>query len=318
MAFLAAAFVLLASPAADASKIERTFSPGGIEIWLVRDATVPLIAVDFAFRGGAAQDPADKLGVGNMALDLLDEGAGDLDANAFHELMEHKAIELQFHIGRDHIRGTLRTLKENQDKAFGLLRLSLTAPHFEASAVERIRAQIMSQLHRQTMTPNDIASRTWWNTAFPGHPYARQMNGTLETVPGLTADDLRAYVQRVFARDTLKVAVVGDIDVATAGRLIDSTFGSLPAKAELLSVSSATPQGLGRRIVLDLDVPQTSVTFGGSGIAGDDPDFMAAYIVNHIFGGGSFSRGCSEKCVKSAALLTGFPTAWCGSIRQPS
>jgi len=305
MAFLAAAFVLLVSPAADATNIERTLSPGGIEIWLVRDVTVPLIAVDFAFRGGAAQDPADKLGVGSMVLDLLDEGAGDLDANAFHELMECKAIELRFHIGRDHIRGTLRTLKENQDEAFELLRLSLTAPQFEANAIERIRAQVMSELQHQTMTPSNIASRTWWDTAFPGHPYARQVNGTLETVPRITADDLRAYARRVFARDTLKVAVVGDIDAATAGRLIDSTFGSLPAKAELLPVPSATPQGLGRRIVFDLDVPQTSVTFGGSGIAPDDPDFMAAYIVNHIFGGGSLSSRLFREVREKRGLAYG-------------
>ena len=59
-------------------------------------------------------------------------------------------------------------------------------------------------------------------------------------------------MQRVFARDTLKIAVVGDIDAATAGRLIDQTFGTLPAKANLRMVPDATPQGLGRRNVIDL------------------------------------------------------------------
>ena len=122
-----------------ATKIERVVTPGGIEVWLVRDATVPLIAIDFGFRGGATQDPADKAGIANMMVSLLDEGAGDLDAKAFHERLERKAIELNFNAGRDTIRGTLRTLKENQDEAFELLRLALTAPRFETAAVERIR-----------------------------------------------------------------------------------------------------------------------------------------------------------------------------------
>jgi zinc protease len=163
----------------------------------------------------------------------------------------------------------------------------------------------MSRLQRATTTPNDIASRTWWNAAFPGHPYARQVNGSLETVPHITAQDLRDYVRRVFARDSLKIAVVGDIDAPTASRLIDQTFGSLPAKAELLQIPAAMPQGLGKRIVVDLDVPQTSVTFGGPGVARGDPDFMAAYIVNHILGGGSFSSRLFQEVREKRGLAYG-------------
>ena len=103
-----------------------------------------------------------------MVASLLDEGAGDLDAKAFHERLERKAIELSFRAGRDHFRGTLRTLKENRDEAFDCLRLALTEPRFDAEAVERIRAQIISRLRRETTSPNDIASRNWWATAFPG------------------------------------------------------------------------------------------------------------------------------------------------------
>jgi zinc protease len=298
-------FALAAAPPAQATKIDRVVTPGGVEYWLVSDSTLPLIALDFAFRGGAAQDPTGKDGVGNMVLDLLDEGAGELDGNAFHEQLERKAIEMHFQTGREHTRGTLRTLKENEDEAFHLLRLALTAPRFEPAALERIRSQVMSRLQRATTTPNDIASRTWWNAAFPGHPYARQVNGSLETVPHITAQDLRDYVRRVFARDSLKIAVVGDIDAPTASRLIDQTFGSLPAKAELLQIPAAMPQGLGKRIVVDLDVPQTSVTFGGPGVARGDPDFMAAYIVNHILGGGSFSSRLFQEVREKRGLAYG-------------
>jgi zinc protease len=306
---VAAAFVvsigMLAAVPADATKIEKVVSPGGIEIWLVRDATVPLIALDFAFSGGAAQDPADKPGTANMAVSLLDEGAGPLDDRAYHELMERKAIELSFNANRDHVRGTMRTLTENQDQAFELLRLALNAPRFEPGAVERVRSQIFSQLQRQSTSPNDIASRNWWETAFPGHPYGRPVNGSLETVPRIGVEDMKAYVQHVFARDTLKIAVVGDIDAATAGRLIDQTFGSLPAKAELKPVPDAALQGLGRRNVLDLNVPQTVITYGGPGVDRHDPDFMAAYVVNHILGGGSFSSRLYREVREKRGLAYG-------------
>jgi zinc protease len=147
----------------------------------------------------------------------------------------------------------------------------------------------LAVLQRDTTNPNDLASRRWWQTAFPDHPYGRDTKGTLETMPRITAGDLRAYVGRVFARNDLKVSIVGDVDSQTAGALIDRAFGALPAKNDLKPVANATPKGLGRRIVIDVDVPQAVVTFGGQGIARNDPDFMAAYIVNHILGGGSFS-----------------------------
>jgi zinc protease len=279
-------FAASAQPAR-ATTIERVVSSGGIEAWLVHEPAVPLIAVDFAFVGGAVQDLPGKAGTANLATSLLDEGAGDLDSKAFHDRLERKAIEVSFSAERDNIRGSLRTLTENRDEAFDLLRLALTAPRFDAADVELNRAQILSLLRRQTTSPGDIASRRWWETAFQGHPYGRPVNGTLESVPTITSDDLKAYTHRVLARQNLKIAVVGDIDAETLKPLLDRVFGALPQKPDLATIENVTPQGLGRRIVVNLDVPQAVVDFGGPGIARKDPDFMAAYTVNYILGGGS-------------------------------
>jgi zinc protease len=302
MALLALA--LLPAPAR-AVNIERMLSPGGIEAWLVRDSTLPVIALEFAILGSADQDPADKPGVANMAASLLDEGAGPFDAVAFHDRLERRAIELQFQAGRDYLRGTLRMLAEHRDDAFQALRLALTAPRFDEEAVERIRAQILSQLRRESVAPSNVASRTWWATAFPNHPYGRPVSGTIESVPRITVADLRAYVSRVLARDRLKVALVGDIDAATAGALLDAAFGVLPAHGQLQETAPVVAQGLGRRIVVSLDVPQASVAFGGPAIARNDPDFMAAYIVNHILGGGSFSSRLYREVREKRGLAYG-------------
>jgi zinc protease len=283
-----AALVIFAAPAG-ATTIERVVSPGGIEAWLVREPAVPLIALNFAFVGGAAQDPAGKAGTANLVASLLDEGAGDFDSSTFHDRLERKAIELGFEAEHDTLRGSLRTLVENRDEAFDDLRLSLTTPRFDPPAVEIIRAQILSVLRRSATSPTDIASRRWWDTAFAGHPYGRPVSGTLETVADITIDDLNAYTRRVLARANLKVAVVGDIDAETVKSMLDRVFGALPAQPDLAPVATVAPQGLGQRIMVKLDVPQTVITFGGTGIARKDPDFMAAYLVNQILGGGTFS-----------------------------
>jgi len=278
----------LAAPAG-ATTIERVVSPGGIEAWLVHESAVPLVAVEFAFVGGAIQDPPGKAGTAFMSASLLDEGAGDLDAKAFHERLERKAVELSFEVDRDALRGSLRTLTENRDEAFDDLRLALTAPRFDPAAVEIIRGQVLSLVRRGATSPTEMARLRWWQTAFADHPYGRPVNGTLESLPAITGEDLKAYARRVLARENLKAAVVGDIDAEAVKPMLDRVFGALPAKAELATIPTVAPRGLGRRVVVKLDVPQAVVTFGGAGIARKDPDFMAAYIVNHILGGGTFS-----------------------------
>jgi zinc protease len=293
IAFAVVACVALApwtcTPSAAATKIQRLTSPGGIEAWFVQDATVPLIAMEYAFGGGASQDPAGKPGVGNMVASLLDEGSGDLDSKTFHERLDRRAIELSFNSSRDTFRGSLRMLKDTRDEAFDLLRTALTAPHFDSADVERIRAQVFSGLRRETSNPSSLANRKFLATAYGDHPYGRPVNGTLESLPTIQVPDLKDYARRVLAKDTLKVAVVGDVDAATLGKLLDQTFGALPATADLVPVADIEASRPPQRFFIPLEVPQTVVTFGGPGIRRDDPKFMAAYVVNHILGGGGLS-----------------------------
>src|SRR5262249_31887596 len=201
---------------------------GGMGGWVVHERAVTRVAVEFACVGGPVQDPAGKAGTATLTASLLDAGAGDLDSSAFSDRLERKAIQMNFSAQRDTIRGTMRTLAENRDEAFELLRLAVTSPRFDSKDVEISRAQILSLLRRETTSPTDIASRRWWETAFEGHPYGRPVNGTSETVSAISIADLKSYAHRVLARQNLKIAVVGDIDAEALKALLDRTFGALP------------------------------------------------------------------------------------------
>jgi zinc protease len=308
-ALAAAVALTFAVPASAASKIEPIVSPGGIKAWLVREPSVPMIAMDFAFGGGANADPADKPGVGNMVSSLLDEGAGDLDARTVQERLEARAIQIHFSSGRDHFRGSFTTLSANLDEATELLRLALTAPRFEPEPIERIRGQVLAQLRRGTTSPNDISNKQWWGTAFPGHPYGRPNSGTLESVPQINADDLKGYVSHVFAREPLTIGIVGDIDAERAGLLIDKVFGGLPGKATLAAVPDMAIRALGTRLVVDMDVPQTVIQWGGPGLARKDPDFFTAYVLNHILGAGSHTSRLYREVREVRGLAYGIRTS---------
>jgi zinc protease len=272
---------------------------------MVSEPSIPIVALDYAFTGGANADPADKPGVATMVGSLLDEGAGKLDARAFQEMLEERAVQLGFVANRDQFRGSLHTLTANLDEAVDMLRLALTEPRFDDEPVARIRDQLQAQLVRNSTNPNDIANRAWWAAAFPNHPYGRPSSGTRESLAAITVDDLKAYVRNVFARDTLTISIVGDLDAAKAGEIIDRIFGGLPEKAKLEPVPPATMQGLGERVVVNLDVPQTVISFGSPGLARTDPDFFPAYIVNHIYGGGSMSSRLYREVREKRGLAYG-------------
>ena len=287
-AVLALAFVL-APGGAHAVAVEKVVSPGGVTAWLVRDPTIPVISLSASFRGGAALDPADKTGLASLVSGLLDEGAGDLDSRAFQGRLNDLSIKLRFDAGRDDFSVDLKTLKENRDAAFGMLRLALTEPRFDAEPVERVRNQILSILASHAEDPNYVAARTWYRTAFPDQPYGRPVDGTPETIKAIDAADLKAFVARRLAKDNLVVGVVGDVTAEELAPLLDATFAALPDKAAPAALADVTPQNAGDIIVVARDIPQSVVVFGEKGIKRDDPDYYAAYVLNYILGGGGFT-----------------------------
>src|SRR5690606_34499964 len=138
---------------AGAVDIERVVSPKGIEAWLVQEDAIPLIAMSFAFDGGASQDPPEKAGVANLLSGLLDEGAGPLDSEAFQTALDDYSIDLSFSAGRDTFGGSMKTLTENRDEAVRLLKLALTEPRFDEEPVERMRAQILAGITASERDP---------------------------------------------------------------------------------------------------------------------------------------------------------------------
>ena len=287
--------------AAAASRVEHVVSPKGIEAYLISERSIPFLSLSLHFRGGSALDPQGKEGLAYLISGLLDEGAGTLDSQAFRTELEDLAIQLSFDADRDQFTGRLKTLTQHRARAFELMRLALTEPRFDAEPVERIRNQVQASLRRLGEDPDYVASLTWFETAFPGHPYGRPVRGTIESVGAIMSDDLRGFVARRLARDQLVIGVAGDITAEELGPLLDRAFGDLPATSAPIDLATTTPVG-GRTVTMRKDVPQSQVQFGETGLPRKDPDFYAAYVANHILGGGGFTSRLTEEVREKRGL----------------
>jgi zinc protease len=272
-----------------ASTVQKVVSKGGVEAWLVEDYAIPLIALEFAFKGGAAQDPIGKPGAATLLSGLLDEGAGAYDSEGFHRALDEDAIEMSFSADRDILTGRMQSLSRNSARAFALLQLAVTEARLDAESFERVVSQIAAGLKREANDPDFVAGRRLRALAYPKHPYGQPVRGELSSLPTLTRANLIEMRAATFARDNLKIAAVGAIDAATLAGHLDDVFGRLPENASLNLVAPGAFSGTGTRHVDSIDVPQSTIRFGREGLARRDPDFIPAMVVNHILGGGIFS-----------------------------
>ncbi|RJL04819.1 insulinase family protein [Paracoccus aestuarii] len=306
-AAIATVLTLLATPAL-AIEIQDVTSPGGVQAWLVQDDSIPFVALDIQFKGGASMDQPDKRGAVNLMTALLEEGAGNRDAVAFAQSVEDLGARLSFSAGDDTVSVGLRALSENRDEAADLLAQALTQPRFDEDALNRVRGQVQAVIRAEATDPNAIAAKEMARQAWGDHPYATSINGTSQSVAALTRQDLVAAKNRVLARDRVVVGAAGDISAEELGLLLDRILGGLPAQATAPLPEPAELRLDGGVTVIDWDSPQTVVAFAGPGLPIDDPDYFAAFVANHILGGGGFSSRLMEEIREKRGLTYGVGT----------
>lgn len=303
-----ALFLAVLAVPAHAIDIQAVTSPGGIKAWLVQDDTIPFVAVEFAFKGGASLDQPGKRGAINLMAATLEEGAGSRDSVAFAQAVEDLGARFSFDAGDDSLSVGMRALSENRDEAAALLAEALTQPRFDDAAIERVRAQVQSIIRSEATDPQSIAAKEMSRQAWGDHPYATSLNGTEDSVAALTRQDLVAAKNRVLARDRVVVGAAGDISPEELGLLLDKVLGGLPEQGTAPLPEPARLQLTGGVTVIDWDSPQTVVSFAGPGLPIDDPDYFAAFVANHILGGGGFSSRLMEEIREKRGLTYGVGT----------
>ncbi|WP_210093683.1 pitrilysin family protein [Ruegeria sp. HKCCSP346] len=298
---------LVALPALAEIQIEEVTSPGGIKAWLVEDHSIPFTALELRFRGGTSLDDPDKRGAVNLMSGLIEEGAGDMDARTYARELEALAASFRYNAGDDSVSISARFLSENRDEVVDLLRTTIHEPRFDQDAVDRVRAQVLSGLRSDQTDPNELAGLTFAQMAYGDHPYGSEGKGTIESVSALTRDDVVAAYEGVFAKDRLYVGAVGDITAEELGTLLDTLLGDLPDTGKPIPGKAEVniPGGVS---VVEFDTPQSVALFGQAGIDRDDPDFFAAFVLNHILGGGGFESRLMQEVREKRGLTYGVGT----------
>jgi zinc protease len=295
------------SVAVAATEIQTITSDGGIDAWIVEEPSIPFVALEIRIRGGTSLDAPGKRGAVNLMMALIEEGAGDMDAQAFQTELENLAASFSFRANDDSLSISAEFLTENRDEALALLQSALVNPRFDQDAIDRVRGQVLSGIASDAKNPNRIASAALNAAAFGDHPYGTNPDGTAETINALTRQDLIDAHQATFVKDRVYVGAVGDITTEELGPILDELLGDLPESGPAFpeDIAFGLPGGV---TVVDYETPQSVALFGHSGIERDDEDFFAAFIINEALGAGGFESRLMQEVREKRGLTYGIST----------
>ncbi len=282
--------------------IEHWQTEQGADVYFIPADELPMLDIRVFFRAGSAHD-GDQPGLATFANSLLDEGAGQWDADTIAARFDATGAQYRSGSARDMAWVTLRTLlsAEEFDQALSTYLTVLGDPVFPADAVERVRRQMLVGLEEQAADPASIASKAFYRAVYGKHPYASPSMGDMAAVRGFSGDDASEFYERFYVAKNAIIALVGAIDLPRAQSLATRIAAVLEPGTQAVSPPSVAPLNEARTIRIAFPSEQAHILIGQPGMSRVDSDYFALYLGNHVFGGSGFtSRLVKEVRVERA------------------
>ena len=285
--FLLLLWLLPLGALAATPKIQFWTTPQGAKVLFVETHALPMLDVRVVFDAGSARD-GELPGLAAFVNGLLTEGAGEWDADALAARLEDRGIDLGTGSARDMAWVSLRTLSEAPVRAVAIDTLAevLAHPRFDDEAIERVRQQMLVARRIALQKPGTIASECFFRTLYGDHPYAHPGGGTEQSLPKIDKARLRAFHRQYYVAANAVIALVGDVDRATAEQVAERITAALPRgrHAPPLPIPEPVPGG---ELRLSFPSSQTHILIGQLGLRRGDPDYFPLYVGNHVLGGSS-------------------------------
>ena len=273
--------------------IERRTLPTGLRLWTIEHRAVPLVSVLVLTRRGAAADPPGSEGLAAIVGDLLDEGAGELDALGLHEALGRIGAQLDTEVGSDATLLGLTVLSRFADRGVALLASMVRDPRLDARDFERVRDLRLNRLVQIRDMPPALADRAFTELIYPEHPYGHLSIGNEQALRRLALADVRRFHQGAFVPPTVTIIAAGDGThdelAALVSRGFDAWTSSAAPLAEVIPDVPAAPR---TRLALlhKADAKQSELRLGHMAVRRSTPDYQKLLVLNMVLGGQFVSR----------------------------
>ncbi len=283
--------------------IEHWTTDNGARVYYVHAPELPMVDIQFIFDGGSARDQ-DHKGVALLTNALLDQGAGELDADAIATSLEDVGAQLGTSAHRDMAIISLRSLTDDEllRPALETLALILGKPTFLADSFDRERKRMLIALRAQTQSPGKIASKAFYQALYGDHPYASESLGTVESVNQLKREDIIAHHQQYYVARNAVIAIVGALDRKATEKMVSKLAAMLPSGQTAPDLPAVPPLQASEEINIEYPSSQTHILMGQPGMMRGDPDYFTLYVGNHVLGGSGLISRISDEIREKRGL----------------
>ena len=268
-------------------KIANWQTANGVEVYFVEAPEIPMLDVRLVYKAGSAQD-GELHGIASLTASLMDEGAGDMDANAFNDRLADTGAAFNAGALRDMAWLSMRTLSEDKYSvpALDLFRQVAKAPKFSEDAVQRAKAATISRIRREASSPGTTANNAIRRAVFGKHPYAHPTRGEEDTISAISQADIKRFHERYYVAENAILAIVGALTQDQAAALADKITADLPSGTAAGPIPPVSLLGKKSEQRIDFDSIQSHVRLGMPGMQRGDKDYVALFVGNHVLGGG--------------------------------
>jgi zinc protease len=230
-------------------------------------------------------------------MNMLDEGAGRMDALEIAAEAERLGANLSTGAGLDQSTVTLSALRSNLRDSLDLMATVITDPTFADDDIDRIREQTLNGIRQEMANPIAIALRMLPPEMYgEGHAYSVPFtgSGTMENVTGFTRDDLVAHHRTWMRPDNATLFIVGDTTLDEITPMLERAFRRWDAPSTPLpqkNMARAENADSARVIIVDRpNSPQSLILAGLIGPEGtvENPEVYSA--MNDAIGGSFTAR----------------------------
>ena len=288
---------VIASNVADANpKIQHWTTSNGARVYFVPSPELPMVDIHVVFDAGSARDGKHS-GLARLTNGLLDQGAGDLNADQIADRLDGVGANLDTSSYRDMAIVSLRSLTDPTllDPALHVMALVVGQPSFPDDAFKLAQKRTLIALRGQKESPGDIAEKAFFAAVYGDHPYASPSLGTEQAVSALTRQDIMTFHKRYYTGRNAVMAIVGAINRKAAEKIAEQIMDKLPAGRAAPALPSAKALTAAKTERIAYPSAQTHILMGQPGISRGDPDYFPLVLGNHILGGsGLVSRIADE------------------------
>lgn len=285
------AVVLLVLPALGAEPLAKRYVfENGLTLLVAEKRALPIVTVQVVIKAGSFVEPQEKAGVANLTASLLVRGTKTRSALEISELIEFVGGSLTSQGGVDMASVGLTVLRKDLDLGLDLLADVLLHPAFEEQEIQRRVKEIVGAIRKKKEEPGEVAEEAFNALLFGDHPYGRPVEGTEETLKGISRKDIQAFYEAYYRPERTIVAVVGDVGFEEMVAKFQTLFGSWQ-RGEAPDPPLPTPPPLeGPKVKkIHRNLTQAHIVLGHLGIRRENPDFYAVQVMNYILGSGGFA-----------------------------